>query len=117
LIIEKAKGEEFLKWMTLSRVFKNSEIYKRLHPLHTETLLYIMASTTRDSIKRAISKYITQLRSTTTLLTGNDLKEMGFEPGPTYRDILSSLLDTRLNGEVKSRKDEIVFVRKHWKDA
>jgi tRNA nucleotidyltransferase (CCA-adding enzyme) len=114
LITEKAKGEEFLKWMTLSRVFKNSDIYKRLHPLHTETLLYIMASTTRDSIKRAISKYITQLKSTTTLLTGNDLKEMGFKPGPAYRDILSSLLDTRLNGEIKSRQDEIAFVRKHW---
>jgi tRNA nucleotidyltransferase (CCA-adding enzyme) len=115
LITERAKGEEFLKWMALARGFKNSDIYKRLQPFHTETLLYIMAGTTRDSIKRAISKYITQLRSTTTLLTGNDLKEMGFKPGPVYRDILSSLLDARLNDEIKTRKDEIDFVRRQWK--
>ncbi|MBW2172673.1 MAG: CBS domain-containing protein, partial [Deltaproteobacteria bacterium] len=114
LISEKARGEEFLKWMALAHVFKSSDIYKRLRPFHIETLLYIMASSTRDPVKRAISKYITQLRSTTTLLTGNDLKEMGFEPGPVYRDILSGLLDARLNGEVKTRTDEAAFVRENW---
>jgi len=116
LISEKARGEEFLKWMALAHVFKSSDIYKRLRPFHIETLLYIMASSTRDPVKRAISKYITQLRSTTTLLTGNDLKEMGFEPGPVYRDILSGLLDARLNGEVKTRTDEAAFVRENWKE-
>ena len=117
LITEKAKGEEFLKWMALAHVYKNSDVYTRLYPLHTETLLYIMANSTRDPVKRAISKYITRLRSTTTLLTGNDLKEMGFEPGPVYREILTGLLDARLNGEVKTRPDEIAFVRKNWKLA
>lgn len=115
LITEKARGEEFLKWMALANLFKSSDIYKRLRPFHIETLLYIMASSTRDPVKRAISKYITQLRSTTILLTGNDLKEMGFEPGPVYRDILSGLLDARLNGEVKTRTDEAAFVRANWK--
>jgi len=115
LITEKTQGEAFLRWMTSLQVFKNSDIYKRLRPFHTETLLYIMASSTRDSIKRAISKYITQLRSTTTLLTGNDLKEMGFKPGTVYRDILSSLLDARLNGEIRTRTDEVAFVRRNWK--
>jgi tRNA nucleotidyltransferase (CCA-adding enzyme) len=115
LIAEKASGEEFLKWMALAHVYKASDVYKRLRPLHIETLLYIMASSTRDPVKRAISKYITQLRSATTLLTGNDLKEMGFEPGPVYREILSGLLDARLNGEVKTRTDEVAFVRTHFR--
>jgi tRNA nucleotidyltransferase (CCA-adding enzyme) len=115
LIAEKASGEEFLKWMALAHVYKASDVYKRLRPLHPETLLYIMASSTREPVKRAISKYITQLRSASTLLTGNDLKEMGFEPGPVYREILSGLLDARLNGEVKTRTDEVAFVRTHFR--
>jgi tRNA nucleotidyltransferase (CCA-adding enzyme) len=115
LITERARGEEFLKWMALVHVYKSSDIYRRLRPFYIETLLYIMASSTRDSAKRAVSKYITRLRSTTTLLTGNDLKEMGFEPGPVFREILSGLLDARLNGEVETRTDEVAFVRRNWK--
>jgi tRNA nucleotidyltransferase (CCA-adding enzyme) len=80
-----------------------------------ETLLYMMASTTHKSIKRALSNYITQLRSTTILLDGNYLKEIGFKPGPIYREILDRLLDARLNGEVKTLLDEVEFVRKNWK--
>jgi tRNA nucleotidyltransferase (CCA-adding enzyme) len=74
-----------------------------------------MASTTRDSIKQAISKYITRLRSITTLLDGKYLKEIGVKPGPIYREILESLLDARLNGEVSTLLEEVEFVRKHWK--
>jgi tRNA nucleotidyltransferase (CCA-adding enzyme) len=115
LIAERARGEEFLKWMALARAYRSSDIYKRLRPFYIETLLYIMASSPRDPVKRAVSKYITQLRSTTTFLTGYDLKEMGFEPGPVFREILSGLLDARLNGEVETRTDEVAFVRKRWK--
>ncbi|MCK4388945.1 MAG: CBS domain-containing protein [Desulfobacterales bacterium] len=115
LIEEKTKAEESMKWMASQETLKNSDVYRKLHPFHTETLLYMMASTTRESIKRAISNYITRLRSTTTFLNGNDLKEIGFKPGPLFREILDSLLDARLNGEVKTRLNEIEFVRRNWK--
>lgn len=115
LIQEKAKAEESMKWMASQETLKNSDVYRKLHPFHTETLLYMMASTTRESTKRAISNYITRLRSTTTFLNGNDLKEMDFKPGPLFREILDSLLDARLNGEVKTRLNEIEFVRRNWK--
>jgi tRNA nucleotidyltransferase (CCA-adding enzyme) len=114
LIPEKAKADDFLKWMVPSQILKNSELYRKLRPFHTETLLYIMASTTRDSTKQAISNYITQLRSIKTLLDGRYLKEKGVRPGPVYREILESLLDARLNGEVTTLLDEVEFVQKKW---
>lgn len=115
LIDEKIKGDACLEWMASQQTLKNSDLYKKLRPFHTETLLYIMASTSRESIKRAVSNYITRLRPTTTLLCGKDLKEMGFKPGPVYSEILDGLLDARLNGEVKTRMDEVEFVQKNWK--
>jgi tRNA nucleotidyltransferase (CCA-adding enzyme) len=115
LITEKAKAEEFLKWMGPLQTFKNSDLHRKLRPFHTETLLYIMASAIRESIKQAISNYITRLRSVTTLLDGRYLKEIGVKPGPVYRKILESLLDARLNGEVSTLLDEVEFVRKNWK--
>jgi tRNA nucleotidyltransferase (CCA-adding enzyme) len=115
LITEKAKAEEFLKWMGPLQTVKNSDLHRKLCPFHTETLLYIMASATREAIKQAISNYITRLRSVTTLLDGRYLKEIGVKPGPVYRKILESLLDARLNGEVSTLLDEVEFVRKDWK--
>jgi tRNA nucleotidyltransferase (CCA-adding enzyme) len=115
LIDEKTKAEACLKWMAPLQTLKNSDLYRRLCPFHMETLLYMMASTTHKSIKRAVSNYITRLRSTATLLDGKYLKEIGFEPGPVYREILDRLLDARLNGEVKTLLDEVEFVRENWK--
>ena len=37
---------------------------------------------------------------------------MGLKPGPIYKKILAHLLDARLNGEVKSARDEREFVKK-----
>ena len=115
LIYEKTNAEECQKWMASQHTLKNSDLYKKLHPFHIETLLYIMASTPRTSTKRAVSDYITTLRSTETLLNGNYLKEIGFKPGPIFREILDSLLDARLNGEVETIYDEVEFVQKNWK--
>ncbi len=113
-IDEKRKADLCLKWMQSQERFENSVLYRRLHPLRTEILLYMMASTSSEAVKRGISYYFTRLRSTTTFLTGNDLKDMGLQPGPVYRKILEGLLDARLNGRVKTREDEINFVRKSW---
>jgi tRNA nucleotidyltransferase (CCA-adding enzyme) len=112
---EKTRADSCLQWMEFQKGFKNSVLYRRLRPFRTEVLLYMMASTTREVVRRAISNYFTRLRSTATFLKGNDLKDMGFEPGPVYRKILDSLLDERLNGHLKTREDEVGFVRKHWK--
>ena len=115
LIYEKTKAEVCMKWMGSQQILKNSDLYKRLHPFHTETLLYIMASATRNSVKQAVSNYITRLRSTTTSLDGRYLKEAGFEPGPIYREILEGLLDARLDGQVETLLDEIEFVQNKWR--
>ena len=108
---EKTEADLCLKWMESQESFHNSVLYRKLRPFRTEPLLYMMASTTRKGVRRGISNYFTKLRSTATFLKGNDLKEMGFEPGPIYRKILDSLLDARLNGQVKTREDEVEFVR------
>jgi tRNA nucleotidyltransferase (CCA-adding enzyme) len=115
LVDEKAAADACLRQMESQRAFENSVLYRRLHHFRTDVLLYMMASAFREEVKRAISLYYTRLRPTTALLTGDDLKEMGFRPGPIYRKILDDLLDARLNGLLKTREDEEAFVLHHWK--
>ncbi len=114
-IHDKIQADLCTKWLESQRSFTNSMLYKKLSPFPAESLLYIMTRATHEGVWRVVSKYITQLRSETPSLKGHDLMEMGFEPGPVYRKILGSLLDARLNGQVKTRQDEVEYVRGHWK--
>ncbi|GBC59408.1 polyA polymerase [Desulfonema ishimotonii] len=90
---------------------KNSILYRELSAFRAELLLYMMAVTRSRAIKKGISQYFTHLRHITTSVKGRDLKAMGIEPGPVYREILDAILDARLNGKLRSRDDEINFVR------
>jgi poly(A) polymerase len=45
------------------------------------------------------------------LLTGEDLKNMGFQPGPQFKEILSAVEDAQLEGKIASREEALSFVR------
>jgi tRNA nucleotidyltransferase (CCA-adding enzyme) len=91
---------------------KRSEIYHWLQELPVELLLYIMAKTENDEVKRYVSQYFTQLQNIRCAITGRELQELGVPAGPRYREVLDKVLDARLNNQVQSRDDELQFVRK-----
>jgi len=48
------------------------------------------------------------------LITGDDLQAMGFKPGPLFSQILGSLEDAQLEGQVKTREEAAQFVLKQF---
>ena len=48
------------------------------------------------------------------LLTGEDMKAMGFRPGPLFREILQSVEEGQLEGRLKRREDALDFVRREY---
>jgi tRNA nucleotidyltransferase (CCA-adding enzyme) len=88
--------------------------YHALKGLPTEAVLYLMASTREPSVRKAISKYLLQLRDIRPSLTGKDLKEMGFSPGPIFSKILGHLLEEKLKGNLKTKEEERRFVLKYY---
>jgi poly(A) polymerase len=48
------------------------------------------------------------------LLTGYDLNEMGYAPGPAFQRILAALEEGQLEGSLETREQAIAFVRKHY---
>ncbi|MFZ0639581.1 MAG: CCA tRNA nucleotidyltransferase [Candidatus Acidiferrales bacterium] len=48
------------------------------------------------------------------LLTGDDLKSMGFQPGPLFKEILSTVEDGQLEGKITSREEALDFVRSQF---
>jgi len=108
---DRFEADRTIFWLKEHIPLKNSDLYRKLSFFKTEILLYMMAATRQEKLKEAISQYFTQLRHITTSVTGKDLKKMGIAPGPVYREILDAVLDAKLNDKIKTRNDELNFVR------
>jgi tRNA nucleotidyltransferase (CCA-adding enzyme) len=87
-----------------------AEIYRLLHGLKLEVILFAMALSHDRQKQKAISRYLTELRNIKTVLTGEDFKKMRIAPGPLYSKLFRELLDEKMRGHVKSREDEAKFV-------
>jgi tRNA nucleotidyltransferase (CCA-adding enzyme) len=86
------------------------EIYEYLGNMKIEVVLFAMALSKDRKKQKVISRYLTELRNVKTILTGEDLKKMGIQPGPVYSKLFRELLEENLRGHLKSREDEERFV-------
>jgi len=50
----------------------------------------------------------------TPLITGRDLIEAGYEPGPRFREVLTAVEDAQLEGRLASREAAMEFVRREF---
>ncbi len=51
----------------------------------------------------------------TPLVTGRDLIDMGFKPGPQFKEILSAVEDQQLDGAIHTHEEAIGFVKSNYK--
>ncbi len=109
---ERFAADRCLTGLERNPAVKNSKLYNELTGYKTELVLYMMAATDQERVKRSISQYITGLRYVHIALKGKDLKKMGLAPGPIYREILQAVLEAKLNGRLKTKNDEILFARR-----
>ncbi len=110
--IEQSKAA-LLKLQDTSLTEKN--VYYVLKPLSLLAILFTIAKAKDKRQKKAISLYLTTLRKIRPALTGKDLKAMGYRPGPLFNKILKAILEARLEEHIKSREEEIRFVREKFR--
>jgi tRNA nucleotidyltransferase (CCA-adding enzyme) len=91
------------------------EVYYSFQPLNLPSILFTLAKARDKRHKKAISLYLTTLRKIKPSTTGKDLKKMGYQPGPLFNRILKAVLDRRLEGKIKTREEEITFVKEKFK--
>jgi len=95
---------------------KLSRLYSILHPIPVEGVLFLMARSRKEHIRRNISQYLSRLRYLTVDVNGKDLEEMGIEPGPVYAVILDKLMVAKIDGRAESRKEQLKLAEKLHKD-
>lgn len=114
LITQKLNSKDLLEGLFRISDGDNFGVYTLLSQYDTEILLFIMAKVANNRIKRTISNYFTKLKNTKISLKGRDLKRMGIDPGPVYKEIFNYLLESRLNNRVNSREDEIRLLKEKY---
>jgi len=86
---------------------RNSDMYAIFKDVPMEAMLFWMAKTRQEHVKKAASLYLSKLRDIKLFITGKDLVALGAKPGPAFQKILGAVLDAKLNGEISTKEQEI----------
>ncbi|MCC3404242.1 MAG: CBS domain-containing protein [Microcoleus sp. PH2017_10_PVI_O_A] len=77
-------------------------------------LLIAIALQSPRSARRQIWQYLTKWANVEPPLNGNDLKALGYKPGPGFKLMLDDLLAAALNGDLGDRASAISFLAQRY---
>ncbi|XCN71272.1 MAG: CBS domain-containing protein [Candidatus Electrothrix aestuarii] len=107
LLRQKRKADHLAQHMLRRPDMLPAEVYWLLDTLDNEGILYLMSIARKKYIRQQVSHYVTHQRGLQPLLSGQDLMDLGYAPGSSFRIMMNHVLGAQLNGEV-SRKDEAI---------
>jgi tRNA nucleotidyltransferase (CCA-adding enzyme) len=93
---------------------KPSEIYQLIHGYSAPAIQVTALASESLIASQHLNLYLNKLRYVKPTLNGEDLKKMGIRTGPKIGEILNALREAKLNGELRTRKDEEKLVH-NWR--
>ncbi len=97
----------------LPNALKPSRLYRLLHRYDPAALL-LMSDRHPYTLGPQIWQYIAQLSQMPALINGDTLKQLGYPPGPQFRNILATLYERTLDGELTSTQAAEKYVLAHY---
>jgi tRNA nucleotidyltransferase (CCA-adding enzyme) len=82
-----------------------------LEPLAAAAVAACALLEARATVRRRLWQYLERWRYQRPALRGRDLQALGVDPGPLMGQLLTRLRAARLDGEVRTREDEVALVR------
>jgi tRNA nucleotidyltransferase (CCA-adding enzyme) len=80
-------------------------------------VLIAIAIESPRSVRRQILEYLTRWANVEPPLNGNDLKALGYKPGPGFKRMLDDLLAATLDGDLGDRAAAISFLAQRYPQA
>ncbi|MEG3842040.1 CBS domain-containing protein [Microcoleus sp. herbarium14] len=80
-------------------------------------VLMAIALQSPRSARRQIWEYLTKWANVEPPLNGNDLKALGYKPGPGFKRMLDDLLAASLDGDLGDRADAMAFLAQRYPQA
>lgn len=109
--IQTARGSaDFLKFLKQS--LSHSQVYRILKKLPEDNVLYLRSCTENRPIHNRIDQFLEKDRFAKLAVTGNDLQDLGLKSSQKTGIILHAILNERINGKVKTKKQEVSLAKK-----
>jgi len=114
--VERLAGFETAQGQILDRLpqcDRPSQCVHLLQQYDIETLVLVCVQHPKRTSDR-IWRHLTQWSQVKAILNGNDLKQLGYLPGPTYRAMLDDVLAATLDHQIDDREDAIAFIKQRY---
>ena len=96
------KADKYIK--ILHNAESNSAIYYLLQGLAIEDMLFLLI---KDfSLEEEIRLYLEELQWIDIEVSGDEIINLGYNPGPIFREVLDKVKKAKLNGEVETYEEE-----------
>lgn len=104
----------FEKRARLKKAKKKSNIYWTLKKMPIKSLKIVSIIETGEP-KDKLQLFFKKLRHIKPSINGNDLKRLGIKEGAIYGKIFENIIKMKLDGKLKSKEDEIWYVKNFLK--
>jgi len=112
MILRDHLGEALAKLMNWQEgVSTMSEIYFTLELLPVEGVLFLMARSRREELRKNISLYLTHLRAQPLQIAGDDLKVLGLPTGPWFAQVLRQVRTAAVDGVATTREKQLELAK------
>lgn len=95
----------------------NSRIYALLYHIPPELLLYGLARSGQEELRRLVSHYLIRLATMKPFSSAKELLAVGLKPGPLFGQIKERLLVARLDEKTGTKEEELALAAKLLMEA
>ena len=106
-----SKANGIIRKLSFSGKMAPSQVYETLELLSHELILYAMSRTSSVKAKNRIKKFFKEYNGTKLRIKGEDVIKAGVKPGPKFRKLLRLILCQRIDGKLKTKKDELEYLK------
>ncbi|KAB8316996.1 CBS domain-containing protein [Tolypothrix campylonemoides VB511288] len=99
--------------VAFEETIRPSQVVQLLRQYDVPMLILIAVQSPRV-IRRKIWQYLTIWRNVQPILNGNDLQQIGYKPGPQYRQMLDDLLAATLDKVICNKTQAEEFLAQHY---
>ncbi len=101
-----AKLEKIIE--QLAKATNNSSIYSVLSPINEDVIANIPS--VQPELEEEIKVY-RKIKRTTPLISGKDLKKIGFKPEKKYQTVLRKIFDLQIDNKIKNKKQALNLIK------
>ena len=104
-------NQNFIRKLSLKKI-KPSRVFALFEPLSYEVILLLKAKYKNRILQNHIKNFFGVYSGMRIRVSGYDLHRLGLAPGPKYQEVFTKILNAKLNGLVKTKKEELNLINK-----